>query len=242
MTGGTGGSPVENRVAEDLAKVLGPAWRRHTHGEQRWPYAIDIGAIITLQALLPDALRFGPFWVLMTIELVLCAVLLIANGTGPRLEKESQPLRVVAMVLIGLASAGTAYALIALIHEIVSGGHTGSAGHLLLTGGNVYVINILIFAVWYWEYDRGGPVERALGTDPDPDFLFPQMTAGDMAPKDWEPQFADYFYLAFTNSTAFSPTDVLPFSRMAKMMMLAQSAISLGLAALVVAKAVNALG
>lgn len=241
MPGETGGNRVENRVAEDLARVLAPAWRRRTRGEQRWPYAIAIAAIITLQALLPDDLRLGPFWVLLVIELVLCAVLFISNGTSMRLEKDSAPLRWVAMGLIGLASVATVYALVALVHEIVSGGNTGSAGHLLLTGGNVYVINILIFAVWYWEYDRGGPVKRYLGSDPHPDFLFPQMTAGDMAPKDWEPLFADYFYLAFTNSTAFSPTDVLPFSRPAKLMMLAQSAISLGLAALVVAKAVNAL-
>jgi uncharacterized membrane protein len=233
---------AENKVEADLARLVAPAWKRHTDGEQRWPYALAIAAIITLQALLPAELRFGPFWVLMVIELVLCAVLFVSNGTNMRLEKDSTPLRWVAMGLIGLASLATIYALVALIHEIVSGGDTGSAGHLLLTGGNVYIVNILIFAVWYWEYDREGPVHRYLGSDPYPDFLFPQMTAGDMAPKNWEPEFADYLYLAFTNSTAFSPTDVLPFSRPAKMMMLAQSAISLGLAALVVAKAVNALG
>jgi uncharacterized membrane protein len=100
---------------------------------------------------------------------------------------------------------------------------------------------MLTFAVWYWEFDRGGPLERALGSDPYPDFLFPQMGTPDMAPKDWEPEFLDYLYLAFTNSTAFSPTDTLPLSRWAKFVMLVQALTSLVIAALVVAKAVNAL-
>jgi hypothetical protein len=231
----------ENRVTGDLEKVLEPAWRRATEGERRWPYGLAIGTIILLQALVPERLRFGPWWLLATVEFVLAVVLAAANHTS-RLDKGSRPLRVLAMVLIGVISLGTAIALASLIHAIVAGGDTGSAGQLLLVGGDVYVVNILNFAVWYWEFDRGGPVARAQGTQQYPDFLFPQMTSGDLAPKDWEPQFADYLFLAFTNSTAFSPTDVLPFSRWAKMLMLGQSAIALCTAALVVAKAVNALG
>jgi uncharacterized membrane protein len=125
--------------------------------------------------------------------------------------------------------------------DIATGVDTGNAAELLMTGGNVWLINVLTFAVWYWELDRGGPFERAQGSRQHPDFLFPQMSTPDMAPSEWEPRFLDYFYLAFTNATAFSPTDTLPMSRGAKLGMLLQSAISLVTAALVVAKAVNTL-
>jgi hypothetical protein len=110
-----------------------------------------------------------------------------------------------------------------------------------MAGGGIYLINVLTFAVWFWELDRGGPAERAAGSDPYPDFLFPPMTSPEMTHKDWEPYFLDYFYVAFTNATAFSPTDTLPLSRWAKFAMALESAIALVTAALVIAKAVNAL-
>jgi hypothetical protein len=112
---------------------------------------------------------------------------------------------------------------------------------LLLNGGVIWLTNVLVFALWYWELDRGGPVGRALAVKHHPDFLFPQMATPQMAPPDWEPWFPDYFYLSFTNATAFSPTDTLPLSRWAKMLMALQSAVSLSTVALVIARAVNIL-
>jgi uncharacterized membrane protein len=100
---------------------------------------------------------------------------------------------------------------------------------------------VIVFGLWYWEFDRGGPVARALGANPYPDFQFPQMVSPEMAPPHWEPQFADYLYLAFTNAAAFSPTDVMPLSRWAKLAMTLQSAISIVTVVLVVARAVNIL-
>jgi uncharacterized membrane protein len=151
-------------------------------------------------------------------------------------------LRRLSLTLIAVASLGTAWSVGKLVTAIAGGGDTGTAAELLRNGAAIWLINVLTFAVWYWELDRGGALERAAGTDPYPDFLFPQMTAPGMVPRDWRPQFADYLYLAFTNATAFSPTDTLPLSRWAKLTMLLQSAISLVTAALVIAKAVNALG
>jgi uncharacterized membrane protein len=113
---------------------------------------------------------------------------------------------------------------------------------LLLTGGVIWLTNVIAFSLWYWEFDRGGPVARALNLkDKYPDFQFPQMVSPEMAPPDWEPAFFDYFYLAFTNATAFSPTDVMPMSRWAKAAMTVQTIISIVTVALVVSRAVNIL-
>jgi hypothetical protein len=112
---------------------------------------------------------------------------------------------------------------------------------LLLTGAAIWITNVIVFALWYWESDRGGPGARAEGGRPHPDFLFAQMQSPELAPPDWEPGFADYLFLSFTNASAFSPTDVLPLSRWAKMTMMLQAAVSLSTVALVVARAVNVL-
>lgn len=229
----------EERLERDVERVLEPAWRRQTGGEQRWPAAVAILAMIALQLLLPARLTLGPRWAVPALELIIIVVLFLANPG--RMERSSKPLRTIGLALIAIASLGNVWSLWWLVHDIVSGTGVETAGQLLATGGDVWLINMLTFAVWYWELDRGGAVARAQGVQQYPDFLFPQMTAADMAPKDWEPEFVDYLFLAFTNSTAFSPTDVLPLSRWAKMVMLPQAAISLATAALVVAKAVNAL-
>jgi uncharacterized membrane protein len=143
----------------------------------------------------------------------------------------------------GLATAWSAGRLvIALVHHTSSGTATlDDAGLLLRNGGAIWLTNVIVFALWYWEMDRGGPVARACGTRAHTDFLFAQMTAPEFVPRDWEPAFLDYFYLSFTNATAFSPTDTLPLSRWAKVTMMFQSAVSLVTVALVVARAVNVL-
>ncbi len=105
----------------------------------------------------------------------------------------------------------------------------------------MWVTNVIAFALWYWEFDRGGPVHRAAGTVQHPDLMFPQMASPQLAAADWEPYFTDYLYLSFTNATAFSPTDVMPLARWAKMAMLVQSAVSLSIGALVIARAINIL-
>jgi hypothetical protein len=214
-----------------------PAWRRHTNGEHRWPSAVAILCMIVLQLFLPERLSLGGRWAVPAVELIIIGVLMAANPG--RMDRRSAMLRKTGLTLIAFASLGNVWAVGRLVFDIATGVDTGSAAQLLLTGGDVWLINVLTFSVWYWELDRGGPIERTLGTDEHPDFLFPQMTTPTMAPADWEPRFLDYFYVAFTNSTAFSPTDTLPMSRGAKVGMVLQSAISLTTAALVVARAVN---
>jgi hypothetical protein len=128
-----------------------------------------------------------------------------------------------------------------LIVDLVRGQGILDPTRLLLTGGAIWLTNVIVFGIWYWEFDRGGPIERAAGTQPYPDFVFPQMTNPELAPVDWEPGFVDYLYVSFTNAMAFSPTDAMPMTRWAKLTMLAQSIISVITLVLVIARAVNIL-
>jgi uncharacterized membrane protein len=105
----------------------------------------------------------------------------------------------------------------------------------------MWVVNVLLFGLWYWQLDGGGPIARRTCEPADRDFLFPQHTDPALLEHGWRPMFLDYLYVSFTNAAAFSPTDTLPLSRWAKMLMLVQSAISLTLAVMVVARAVNIL-
>jgi uncharacterized membrane protein len=139
-------------------------------------------------------------------------------------------------------SIANAWSAVRLAVRVVEGTMGKDATVLLLTGAAIWLTNVIVFSLWYWDLDRGGPVARALATRTNPDFLFAQMQAPELAPPDWEPGFVDYLYLSFTNATAFSPTDVLPLSRWAKLMMMLQSVVSLVTVALVIARAVNILG
>jgi uncharacterized membrane protein len=125
--------------------------------------------------------------------------------------------------------------------ELIAGRAGRDAGPLLSTGAAIWLTNIVAFALWYWQFDRGGPAARAHARRRIPDFQFVQMQSPEFAHPDWEPQFMDYLYLSFTNATAFSPTDVMPLSRWAKLTMLVQSLVSLVTVALVIARAVNIL-
>ncbi len=140
--------------------------------------------------------------------------------------------------MISLANSWSAARLVV---GLVRGTEGLDAGPLLLTGGAIWLTNVIVFALWYWEWDRGGPMARVMGHHQYADFLFVQMQSPETAPPDWEPVFLDYLYLSFTNSTAFSPTDVMPLSRWAKMLMMGQSTVSVSIVVLVVARAVNIL-
>jgi uncharacterized membrane protein len=219
-------------------EVLVPAWRRVTRGEPRWPVAIGVLCAIGMQLALPARVTFQHQWVLPGVELAMLTVLIVANPG--RIELQDRQLRLLSMALIGTISVANAISAGRLIASLLRGGEE-DAGPLLLIGGAIWLTNVIAFSLWYWEFDRGGPVARAAATHAFTDFLFPQMQNPELAPPDWEPTYVDYLYLSFTNATAFSPTDVLPLTRWAKMTMLTQSAISLATVALVIARAVNIL-
>jgi hypothetical protein len=170
--------------------------------------------------------------------LLLIGVFVAKSG---RLERRTGVLRIASLLLIAVMSLSNAASAGRLIIDVVRGEGIRDPSQLLLTGAAVWFTNVIVFGLWYREFDRGGPIERAIGSQPFPDFLFPQMTSPELAPADWEPGFVDYLYVSFTNATAFSPTDVMPMTRWAKLTMLAQSAISVITVALVIARAVNIL-
>jgi len=226
-------------LGEVEGRVLVPAWRRVTRGESRWAVSIAVVAAIALQAFLPPHLAPHPRWVLPILEVLLLAGLFTVNPK--RFERRTPSIRVASMLLIALMSAANAWSAARLILGLVNGTEHASADRLLLNGGAIWLTNVVVFALWYWELDRGGPVARMLAMKPYPDFLFTQMQTPALAPPDWESTFLDYLYLSFTNATAFSPTDVLPMSRWAKCTMMLQSGISLATVVLVIARAVNIL-
>jgi hypothetical protein len=217
-----------------------PAWRRPTRGEHRWPVSISIIAAIVLQLLLPPRLETPlPPPLLPALEGALLIGLAIANPV--RIEKRGPTVRALSIALIILITAANLASGVLLIRAILEGKAGGAAGPLLESGASIWATNVIAFALWYWEFDRGGPVSRAQGSSRLPDLMFPQMASPQLAPPEWEPRFVDYLYLAFTNATAFSPTDVMPLARWAKLTMLVQSALSLAVGALVIARAVNIL-
>jgi uncharacterized membrane protein len=222
-----------------LESELLPAWRRVTQGEHRWPVSLAVLAAIVMQRLIPDRLATHPRWLLPGLALVLLTALVIANPR--RINRRSAPLRVLSLLLIGVLTAANASSAARLVIDLVNGHEHQKAEALLLTGAAIWLTNVIVFGLWYWEFDRGGPAARAHASHAHPDFLFPQMDSPHHAPRDWEPTFLDYLYVSFTNAAAFSPTDVLPLSRWAKFTMLAQSAVSLTTIALIIARAINVL-
>jgi hypothetical protein len=218
-----------------------PAWRRGSRGEHRWPVTLSVVAAIVLQILLPDNLNQPlPHALLPALEGALLIGLGVANPV--RIERGGTVVRAASIALIVLITAANAVSAVLLIRAIIKAlPATATAGPLLASGASIWATNVIAFGLWYWELDRGGPVRRAEGTAQHPDLMFPQMVSPELAPPDWKPHFVDYLYLSFTNATAFSPTDVMPLARWAKLTMAVQSAVSLAVGALVIARAVNIL-
>jgi uncharacterized membrane protein len=216
-----------------------PAWLRPTGPENRLPVAASILVAIALQIWLSGRYGLHPRWLLPVLEIALLVVLTAINPV--RLSRQTRVGRYLSMGLAGLITLDNVVSALVLDYGILIGKTSNDALGLLSTGAAIYLTNIIVFGIWYWELDRGGPFNRAAGTDPHPDFLFPQMVSPELSPEHWEPRYLDYLYTSFTNVMAFSPTDTMPLSRWAKSLMALQSAIALSTTALVLARAVNIL-
>lgn len=215
------------------------AWGVPSPPRSLWPARIAVVVAIALYVLLPDQLIPGPRWILPSLE---GAVLVVLSTTGLRHStvEESPKRRGLAIVLVGIITVANLINIGLLIHQLLTA-HVSNARQLIFSAIAVWLTNVIVFALWYWQVDRGGPQARHDPNHRQPDFLFPQMTTPGMAPVGWAPTFFDYFYVSFTNATAFSPTDTMPLTTTAKALMTVQSAASLLTLALVAARAVNIL-
>lgn len=207
--------------------------------EPFWHVQVAVLATLALQLLLPNRLIPGPRYLLPLVEAVLLLLLLVSTPGEPIFHSLTR--RINSLLLCGLISLANVYSLQRLAGELLMGGRISDGHQLILAAVNIYVTNLLIFGLWYWELDGGGHGRRRMLPLADRDFLFPQMTQPDAFPG-WAPAFGDYLYVSATNATAFSPTDTLPLTRGVKLLMALQALISLITIALVAARAVNILG
>jgi hypothetical protein len=219
------------------------------HGEELesgWEAAPAILVVIALQLTLAIVSRTQdwklwelPWWLwLVPVGPELLLLVALAWHRPRRRLEQLGHRRTVSLALFGLISFANALLLLAVLASLLRGDEKSGA-QLLLKAGTVWGTNVITFGLWFWEFDRGGPVRRLRPDPPLPDFQFPQLENPQLAPPGWRPRLLDYVYLSFTNSIAFSPTDAMPLSARAKLMMLAESGISSVTILLVAARAVN---
>ena len=207
--------------------------------ESSWPARLTAIAAIALQLSLPDRLAVGTRFLLPGLEAVLVIGLI---AFAPRkLEGHHAVRRRVTVGLIAVVSFANAISLYLLAHNLLHGKIPQNGHELIVAGLLIWLTNFMIFGLWYWEIDRGGPGRRAGGEDGPPDFLFPQMNDDAIQPPNWRPEFIDYLYVSLTNAAAFSPTDTMPLTHMAKMIMGLQSIVSIVTIGLIISRAVNIL-
>ncbi len=210
--------------------------------------AVVAGALLFMG--LPPKLTLGPIWV---APLLVALFLLPILAMAPTKLSEGRLVRIFSIVIIAALNFFNIVSVVLLINDLLNvhaPGHSAvSAVELLRSGALIWMTNVIVFALWYWELDGAGPFDRARHASAndfeDPDFLFPQMSLDPQRVRglreNWKPFFLDYLYLSFTNALAVSPTDVMPLTRTAKMLMLSESLISFTTVALILARSVNIL-
>ena len=226
------------------ANELVPAWLRPGNPESRWPVLLALIAAMALQYGIPHQYTVVPRWPLIALEVVLLIVLTLINPV--RLTRSTRVGKAATFVLLAAITIDNTASAVILDYRIITGQVSNNAAVLLGSGAALFFTNVIVFGIWYWELDLGGPFARA-GVDERrlkrtyPDFLFPQTDRPALAPEDWEPRFLDYLYVSLTNVIAFSPTDTMPLTRRAKAMMAVQSLVAVSTLALVIARAINVL-
>jgi uncharacterized membrane protein len=198
--------------------------RKINRTEAGWHVIVALLVAIGLELILSNALTFGAKYAVAGLEVLLILLLTV-------FPLHAAIKRVSAILLLGLISFANLVSLGMVISALFGGLHVD--GHeLLISSMAIYLTNIIVFGLWYWELDN---TRQAI-----PDFLFPQQ-ANPKGEKNWKPTFFEYLYVSLTNATAFSPTDAMPLTHRAKLLMAIQAVVSLVTVALVVARAVNIL-
>jgi uncharacterized membrane protein len=203
----------------------------------RWPASLALLMCAGLYVVLPHGLSVAPKWLLPILIVLPLVPLSLRTHRHP---DDAPWVRKLTIALIGLITVANGTSMVLLVHHLLVGKVTHGR-ELIYSAVSVWITNVIVFALWYWEIDRGGPSKRATPRQGPPDLQFPQMENPDLAPKDWYPSFWDYLYTAFTNGTSFAPADAMPLTLRLKVLFASESVISLVTIAIVAARAVNIL-
>lgn len=229
---------VRNVSVVSLTAVTDPVPTRVGTHEPRWPAALALLVAMALYIALPQTLILGPRWLLPVLEGLLVIPLLISNPD--RREPDTAFLRTISVLLIAIVSAANLSALGLLLHDMLNSSEI-SGTRLIFSAVALWWTSVIVFALWYWELDGGGPAPRHELAAHKRDFLFPQQASPEVFPTVWMPSFFDYLYVSFTNSTAFSPTDAMPLTTRSKALMMLQSGSALVTIVMVASRAINIL-
>jgi uncharacterized membrane protein len=230
-------SRAHSRAGTSSGDVV-PSWQRSTEPESRWPAFAAVAIIIAGQTWVATSLSLRPVWLYPTVA----GILLLASVAVyiPSRTEPSRALRALSLGLVAVLVIADNVSLVLLVRGIFVGSRLSPPG-LLLAGAALWIVNVAVFALMYWELDGGGPEARADGYGDYPDLVFPQQQTDQqgLAPADWKPSFPDYLFVSLTSATAFSPTDAMPYSKQAKLVMGVESTLSFVIAAMLVARAIN---
>ncbi len=207
--------------------------------ESRWPPALALVLVVAMLRMLPGHVIFLPVWMSYV-----CVLAVLVAMAGAALTGRASWLRVeraLIMLLGGIYVINTGAELADMVGVIALHPQGGNAYSLLASAAGIWVANVVVFSMLYWQIDGGGPYWRAQGVRRSPDWDFPRPGTVDEGAGEWTPTYPDYLFLAYTTATAFSPTDASPYTRRAKMLMMLESTISLVTLIFVLARAINVL-
>lgn len=205
--------------------------------EPRWPASVALLTCVGLYVVLPNRLEVGPKWIL---PVLIALPLIPLSARRHRHPNDAAWVRVLTLSLIALVTVANVVSMGLLVHHLLVA-HVSQGRSLIYSAVSVWITNVIVYGLWLWEIDRGGPHRRADGVVTWPDWQFPQMENPQLAPPNWRPRFWDYLYTSFANGTSFAPADAMPLSARAKILFATESVVSLVTIAVVAARAVNIL-
>jgi hypothetical protein len=205
--------------------------------EPRWPASLALVVCVGLYIVLPNRLVVGPKWLL---PVLIALPLIPLSATRHRHPNEAPWVRRLTLTLIGIITLANIASMALLVHHLLVA-NVSQGRNLIYSAVSVWLTNVIVYGLWLWEVDRGGPHLRAGGETGFPDIQFPQMENPQLAPKEWRPRFTDYLYTSFANGTSFAPADAMPLTLKAKTLFASESIVSLITIAVVAARAVNIL-
>lgn len=207
------------------------------HAEPRWPASLALLTCEALYVVLPNRLVIGPQWL---IPALIFLALIPLSARRHRHPDDAPVVRRLTLTLITVVTLANVTSMGLLVRRLLD--TSVSQGRALIYAAvAVWLTNVIIFGIWFWEIDRGGPARRSVDDTEVIDLQFPQLENPHLAPKNWDPQFTDYLYTSFANGTSFAPADAMPLSRRMKILFLSESVVSFVTIAVVAARAVNIL-